>query len=428
MNAEDCDGNIRSGVCNEDAPEHPRMQGDLTMAIDTADYLTPEAHEVIANARALVPRLSERAAAAERGGLVPIDTIREMQAAGLFRVLQPRRWGGLELDPRVFYRVQMTLAEGCMSTAWIYGVIGVHNWQLALFPQAAQSDVWQRDSATLIASTYMPVGQAEAVEGGWRLSGQWGFSSGVDHCDWIFLGGLLPRSDGEPGLEHATFLLPKSDYRVAPNWDVLGLRATGSHDIIVDKAFVPAHRTQRTNDYSDAACPGRAINPGWLYRIPFIQVFQRAVSTACIGALEGAISEFRLRAASHVGRHGNKTAEDVNAQQVVAEAMIAADWLRLVLLRNFEPIVAHAKGGGRMAVEDRLLQRAQSALVPKLCAQHVNELLRATAASGTYKGNPIERIFRDIHQARGHYANNADAYARAHGAVMLGRPNTDPFV
>lgn len=315
-----------------------------------------------------------------------------------------------------------------MSTAWIYGVIGVHNWQLALFPEAAQHEVWGQDSATLIASTYMPVGRTERAEGGWRLSGRWSFSSGVDHCDWIFLGGLLPRKDGASGLEHTTFLLPRSDWRIEPNWDVLGLRATGSHDIVVEAAFVPEQRTHRTNDYSDAGCLGRAVNPGWLYRVPFIQVFQRAVSTACIGALEGAIAQFRRHAAGHVGKHGSKSAEDVNAQQAVAEAMMAADQLRLVLMRNFEPIVGHAKHGGQMAVEDRLLQRAQSAQVPKVCAQHVNELLRAMAATGTYRSNPIERIFRDIHQARGHYANNTDAYARAHGAVMLGLPNMDPFV
>lgn len=360
--------------------------------------------------------------------MVPRQSVLEMQQAGLLRVLQPRRWGGLELDPRVFYQVQMALAAGCMSSAWIYGVIGVHNWQLALFPEAAQQEVWGAGSSPLIASTYMPVGRCERVEGGWRLSGRWGFSSGVEHCDWIFLGALLPRKDGAAGLEHTTLLLPRSDYRIERNWDVLGLRATGSHDIVVEDAFVPEHRSHRTNDYSDAGCAGRALNPGWLYRIPFIQVFQRAVSSACIGALEGAIAEFCRRAAAHVGKHGAKTAEDVNAQQAVAEAMMAADQLRLVLMRNFEAVVAHARQGTQMALEDRLLQRAQSAQVPKVCAQYVNELLRALAASGCYRGHPVERAFRDIHQARAHYANNTDAYARAQGAVMLGLPNTDPFV
>jgi len=360
--------------------------------------------------------------------MVPAESVRELAAAGLFRVLQPKRWGGYELDPRVFYRVQMALAEGCMSTAWIYGVIGVHNWELPLYGDQAQRDVWGKDSGTLIASTYMPVGKAEKVDGGYRFSGRWGFSSGVEHCEWIFLGALLPRSDGAPGLEHNTFLLPKSDYKVVKNWDVLGLRATGSHDILVDNAFVPTYRVNATNDHSDAACPGRKENTAWLYRIPFIQVFQRAVSTACIGALDGAIAEFRQRAAAHVGKHGAKTAEDVNAQFAVTEAMMASDALKLVLFRNFAQVVANAKSGATMPVEERLLQRAQSAAVPKVCCRHVDELLRATAASGCYKSNPIERFFRDIHQSRGHIANNTDAYMRAHGAVMLGLPNTDPFV
>jgi 3-hydroxy-9,10-secoandrosta-1,3,5(10)-triene-9,17-dione monooxygenase len=391
-------------------------------------YMTLDAIRLIDSARALVPVLAARAAEAERAGKVPVETVRDLQEAGLFRVLQPRRWGGYELDPRVFYQIQMTLAEGCMSTAWIYGVIGVHNWQLPLFPEQAQQDVWSARSDTLIASTYMPTGKAEPVDGGYRFSGRWSFSSGVEHCAWIFLGGLLPKKDGSGALEHTTFLLPASDFTIVPNWDVLGLRATGSHDIVVENVFVPAHRTQRTNDHSDAGCPGRAHNPAPLYKIPFTQVFQRAVSGACIGALQGAIDEFRRRAAAHVGKHGGKTAEDPNAQSAVSEAMMTVDALKLVLMRNVARVVECAVTGERMQVEDRLLQRAQSAQVPKVCAERVDALVRASAASGLYKTNPVERTLRDIYQSRGHIANNTDAYARAHGAVMLGLPNADPFV
>lgn len=398
------------------------------MSSHRGDYQSDQAAGLLERARAIVPRLAERAAAAEKAGMVPAESVREIAESGLFRVLQPRRWGGYELDPRTFYAVQMTLAEGCMSTAWIYGVIGVHNWQLPLFPEQAQQEVWGDDSSTLIASTYMPTGKAVKVDGGYRFSGRWGFSSGVDHAEWILLGGLLPREDGVDGLEHTTFLLPKADFQIARNWDVLGLRATGSHDIVVEDVFVPEHRTQRTNNHSDAGCPGRATNPGWLYRIPFTQVFQRAVSSACIGALQGALDNFRERAAAHIGKHGVKTAEDPNAQQAASDAMIAVDQLRLVLMRNYERVTECAQLGITMPVEERLLQRAQSALVPKLCADRVDDLLRACAGSGLYKTNPIERAFRDIHQARGHVANNADAYARAFGAVALGLPNADPFV
>lgn len=394
----------------------------------TDDFITPEAARLIEAAQELVPILSERARATDLAGKVPEESVKEIAEAGLFRVLQPKRWGGFELDPRVFYIIQMTLAQGCMSTAWIYGVIGVHNWQIALFDEKAQNEVLGEDSGTLIASTYMPVGKVEKVEGGYNFSGRWGFSSGVEHCKWIFLGGLVPKSPGSKELEHVTFLLPKSDFEIVKNWDVHGLRGTGSHDILVEGAFVPDHRTHQTNDYSDEACKGRAINDSWLYRIPFIQIFQRAVSTPCIGALDGAVTEFRNRCAEHVGKHGGKTAEDVNAQMAVTEAIMTSDQLKLVLFRNFSEVVNYTKSGEIMPVNDRLLQRAQSSAVPKKVAERANDILRACAGSGLYRSNPIERVFRDVNQARGHIANNTDAYMRAHGTVMLGLPNADPFV
>ncbi len=404
------------------------LTDNIVPEVASEEYMTPEAIALLAAAKELAPRLLERAQTTDEQGIVPRESVNEMMEAGLFRALQPKRWGGYELDPRVFYRIQMALAEGCMSTAWIYGVIAVHNWQLALFPEQAQQDIWSKDTSTLIASTYMPVGKVEKVEGGYNFSGRWGYSSGSEHCEWIFLGALVPKEDGSGEMEHTTFLLPKSDYRIEKNWDVHGLRGTGSHDIIVEGAFVPSHRTHKTNNHTDEGCLGRETNPGWLYRVPFTQVFQRAVSSACIGALDGAVKEFRERSAEHVGKHGAKTAEDPNAQMAVTEAIVASDQLKLVLFRNYARIVECAHTGDQMTVEERLLQRAQSSLVSKLCAERVSELLRACAAAGLYKANPIERIFRDIHQARGHIANNADAYIRAHGSVMLGLPNADPFV
>ena len=392
------------------------------------DYLTPEALAIIERARALAPRLAERARAAEDAGIIPAETIADMQEAGFFQVLQPKRWGGYEMDPRVFYSVQMELAKGCMATAWIYGVVGVHNWQIPLFPEQAQQDIWGDDPKTLTASTYMPTGKAEPVEGGYTFNGHWSWSSGSIYCDWILLGGLLPKKDGSGDMEHCTFLLPKEDFEIVDNFDVLGLRATGSHDIHVEDVFVPEYRTHRTNDHSDEGCLGRETNPGWLYKIPFTQVFQRAVSTGCIGATEGAVDKFRERCATFIGKHGSKTAEDVNSQLAVSEAMMTTDQLKLVLLRNFQRIVDCAKSGERMPVEERLLQRAQAAQVPKQCAEAVNEIMRACAAGGVFKSNPIERTFRDLHVARGHIANNTDTYARSHGAVMLGLPNADAFV
>ena len=137
--------------------------------------VTPEL--LVQRARDLIPKLKERAAKTESARQLPAETIAEMKAAGLFDVLKPKMYGGYEMDPQVFYDVQMALAEGCMSTAWVYGVVGVHNWQIALFDPRAAQDVFGKDPSTLIASTYMPKGQVTPVEGGFKFSGRWGFSS-----------------------------------------------------------------------------------------------------------------------------------------------------------------------------------------------------------------------------------------------------------
>ena len=172
------------------------------------------AEEVIQRAKDMIPFLKEQAAQAEEERKIPETTVAKMQAEGLFRVLQPKRWGGYEMDPQVFFEVQMALAEGCMSTAWIYGVIAVHNWQIALFDLKAQEDIWKQDTSVLIASSYMPVGKVEPVDGGFKFSGRWAFSSGCDHCDWIFLGGMVPPTADNPMPDYRTFLVPRSDFEI----------------------------------------------------------------------------------------------------------------------------------------------------------------------------------------------------------------------
>ena len=183
----------------------------------------PSEKDLVPNARALKAALTARIPQADELRRVPDETIADFRQAGFFRMLQPARWGGLEVDPQTFFDVQMTVASACPSSAWVLGVVAVHSWQLALFPLAAQEEVWGTDSSTLISSSYAPTGKVTRADGGYRISGRWSFSSGCDHCQWIFLGGFVPPEvEGKPP-EMRTFLLPRSDYRIDDNWQVVGL-------------------------------------------------------------------------------------------------------------------------------------------------------------------------------------------------------------
>lgn len=383
---------------------------------------------LVDRARAMLPALRERAQQCEDECKVPDATIRDFQEAGFFKILQPRRWGGYELDPHSFYAVQMTLAEACMSSAWVLGVVAVHNWQLALFDAQAQADVWGDDPTILISSSYMPRAEVTPVEGGYRISGRWGFSSGVDHCQWAFLGGLVPDPEGGPP-DYRTFLVPRSDFVVDRVWDTLGLRGTGSQDVVVKDAFVPAYRTHRSKDGFQTTSPGLKVNDAPLYKLPFGQIFVRAVSSSAIGALKGALDAFRAYGSERVSSNDfSRTANDPDAQRVIAETAAAVDEMQLVLNRNFDVLMGQASAGADYDLEQRLLFRFQSGQILDRCAKLITRMFYSCGALGIYRSSPLVRAFVDIHSGRTHVANNPGSVSRNLGAVLLGNPNTDTFI
>lgn len=388
----------------------------------------PKPQDLIDFAAAMGPRLRARATQADGECKIPAESIAEMQRAGLFRVLQPRRFGGYEMDVSVFYDIQMELAKHCMSTAWVYGVVAVHNWQLALFDLKAQQDVWAADSDVLISSSYMPKAKIAIVPGGYRISGRWGFSSGVEHCGWAFLGGLVtPPGGGAP--DFVTFLVPKSDYIVHRVWDTVGLRGTGSHDVEIIDAFVPSHRLHYSRHGAEGTSPGLSVNTNPLYRLPFGQIFVRAVSTSSIGALEGAAAAFRGYASRRVSSNDmSRAALNPVAQTVAADAMVEIDEMKLVLHRNFARMTALAAAGAAPSLDERLLFRLQAAKVVDRCADLISRMFYSCGASGVYRSGPVARTFVDIHTGRTHVANNPDKFARNYGGVLLGEDNTDTFI
>jgi 3-hydroxy-9,10-secoandrosta-1,3,5(10)-triene-9,17-dione monooxygenase len=380
-------------------------------------------------ARALLPALRERAVEGDGLRRIPDQTVADFREAGFFRMLQPKAYGGLELEPSAFFDVQATIASACASSAWVLGVVAVHNWQLALFAKQAQDEVWGADSGTLISSSYAPTGKIERVDGGYRVRGRWSFSSGCDHCRWVFLGGLAATDKEGAPPEMRTFLLPRDDYRIDDNWHVAGLRATGSKDIVVEDAFVPEHRTHRLIDGFKRNSPGNEVNRSPLYRLPFGQIFVRSVSTSAIGIAQGALDTFREVARKRVSAgDGSKVAEEQITQLVCAQSDATLDEVRLVLHRNFSELMAMAKEGRDMPLERRLRFRYDSSRAVSRCVQVVDDLFTASGGRAIFSDSAMQRFFQDAHAARAHYANNPDKPARNWGAVQLGLKNSDYFV
>ncbi len=369
------------------------------------EAITPDV--LIERARKMVPVLKERARRATAERRIPDETIAEMQEAGFFRVLQPKRWGGYEMHPNVFFEIQKLLAEGCMSTGWVYGVVGGHPYELALFHDQAQVDVWGDDDSILVSSSYQPVGKVERTDGGFYLSGRWGFSSGSEHCQWVLLGALIPPENEGDAPDMRTFLVPRADYAIEETWDVFGLQGTGSQDIVVDRAFVPDYRTHRAVDGFLCKNPGQAENDAPMFRLPWAQIFVRLVSTAALGGAKAGIKAAMDIAASRVSTNTGKASKtDPLLLNAVAKAYAQVDEMEVVLRRNMDEMIAHAENGEDVPMEKRTLYRYQSASVVRRCADLIDELMPLLGGRAIYMSSPVIQPWLDLHAARAHVAND----------------------
>src|ERR1700752_951889 len=203
----------------------------------------PPCEALLARAEALVPVLRERAPRAEQLRRLPEETIADMHSSGLFRMLQPARVGGSELPFHALYELTAVIGTGCGSTSWVLANLAAHHWLLGMWHPEAQEEIWGQSPDSLISSALIfPRGRARRVEGGYRLSGRWPFSSGIDPSSWNMFGAVV--SDEETGEnEPRMFLVPANDYSVIDTWQVIGLAGTGSKDVEVADVFVPADRT-----------------------------------------------------------------------------------------------------------------------------------------------------------------------------------------
>tara|TARA_R110000823_G_scaffold130015_14_gene258005 strand:+ start:26949 stop:28175 length:1227 start_codon:yes stop_codon:yes gene_type:complete len=403
--------------------KHEKIDGGEAVSKYSLDSL--RARELIDAAKAMGPALRERRAQAREQGRVPDETVADFQRAGFFKILQPEQWGGYAMDPQVFYVVGLEIARHCPSSAWILGVIAVHNWQLALFDDQAAQDVWAEDPAVLISSSYAPVGKVKVVDGGFRLSGRWSFSSGSEHCKWAFLGAVVPTPEAPFDMaNYRTFLVPIEDYEIVDNWDVVGLQGTGSHDIVVDDAFVPEHRTHKSIDGFLCQNPGNAVNDAPLYSMPFMQVFVRAVCTATLGACEGALDAFiEVAKTRQVGP--KKMKDDPFARVLATEVKAEIEEMKLTMIRNFDAMMECCRAGEPIPIEDRVRYRYDSAVVADRCLALSSRMLKAAGSGGIRNDSELLAFHLDILASQAHVANHSTPFAVNMGGVLFGEENQD---
>ncbi len=370
----------------------------------------------------LQPAIKARSEEAKLNRKVPQQTINDLQDAGFFLALQPKAYGGYELDPQDFFKMHLAIAEACMSTAWATGIVAVHAFQIALMDKQAQDDVWQDNINTRISSSYAPMGKVEVVEGGFMFSGRWGWSSGSDHCTWALLGGVIP------GEGYRTFLVPKSDYVIEDTWHSMGLQGTGSNDVVVDNVFVPDYRTHKQMDGFNLTNPGVNDTSPTLYRLPWAQLFIRVVSTPAIGACKDALQLYKSTTMKKASMDSSKHSNDPSTLERIAMASNTIDEMETIMMRNFDEMMDFTATGKEIPIENRAKYRYQASLVIEKSMSVIDSLFSMAGGSSVFAGSDIQQRFLDIHTARAHVANNPTNFSRNLGGLHLGSENADFFI
>ncbi|MEX2449430.1 MAG: acyl-CoA dehydrogenase family protein [Rhodospirillales bacterium] len=386
--------------------------------------------ELMGRARDLIPVLRERAPKTEELRRIPDETIKDFHDTGLWRMVQPARVGGAELDYGILVDLGAEIARGCPSSSWVLTNVGCHHWNLAMFPEQAQNDVWDESTDALIASSFVfPAGTAKRVDGGYRIGGRWPFSSGVDCCDWNMLCAMVEPDEQGQAPEHRIFLLHRSQYDIIDTWHAAGLRGTGSKDVAAEDIFIPEHRSLSAHDIKGGPTPGSAVNPGALYRVPVMALFPFILSGTALGAAIGAYDDCAGTTRTRAAKYNQAKIADLQSIQIKiahADALIHA--AGMLMRKPCDEGMAFAEQGEVPDMRTKVDWRRDGALSVHFCVQAVDMLFGVAGGSGLYNRNPMQRAFRDVHAVQAHIAFSMDMACAAAGRIALGLAPDNPIL
>ena len=387
---------------------------------DDDGALPDDERQVLGRARTLIPHLAERAEASTAARQIPAETIAEFHDTGILRILQPRRFGGMQGTFSLFSQIVEELTFGCASSAWVYAVLAEHQWIIAQYLEQAQIDVWGEDPLAVASSSLAPRAPAKRAAGGWRLSGHFPFSSGCDHAQWAIIGAFLGEM-GDPKTI-AYLLVPLAEAEIVDDWHVLGLAGTGSKSLELHDVFVPGHRVVMVSDLFAGTPPGALVHPeypvlraprGFLvsYSLPPVAITlgRRALDVACC-ALAGRVS-----------RGVRRLAESEFVQMTIGEAAAAIDAAMLLLHHGRRSSTDAVSSGRRITEAEALRARRDMVFAQHQVGWALERLCELSGARWVYDSDPLNEFRRDVMTILTHTAASRQAAMAPYGHLLLSR-------
>ncbi|MGE0036460.1 MAG: acyl-CoA dehydrogenase family protein [Xanthobacteraceae bacterium] len=400
------------------------MQIEATRPVATRKPAAPpEFAEILDRVRKLRPDIDSRALAAEKAKRVPAETMEALRDADVFRMMQPRRFGGFEYGPAELAQIGFELGRACGSTGWCGTLAVCFGWMTTFFPLEAQQEVWDNPD-NLLAVSYVPTPKVEPVEGGIRISGSWPWASGVDSAAWLILSALIPGKDGPPSL--AWCLVPVSDVIVDhDSWKVSGLQGTGSKTVaIADPVFVPKHRILPLGAVFSGRVPGLEIAGNDQARFGYPTFGPTALVAPIVGMAQGALDAFTetARGARRMARPGvfEKVAESALIQSLIGEAAARIDAAQTMMVTSLREGQDLVRAGGTLDIEQRVRIRRNHGFAARTSSEVVNIIYAKSGATAADEKNRVQRFWRDANTAALHSSIDWDTLSALYGTQQLG--------
>lgn len=393
--------------------------------LDDTEWMNQHERELFARARAMLPALAATEATTRAAREVPAAHIRALHDADLIRILQPKRFGGLQGNTRIFSRIVEELALGCSATAWVYAVFGEHQWVIACFPEQAQIEVWGTNPSAVASSSLVPRGTAQAVAGGYRLTGSYPFSSGCGHAQWGLVGAFC--TDEEQGRYQRYMLVPMHEIRVKDDWHVLGLEGTGSRSLVFDNVFVPAHRSVPFRDLIAGTTPGKAVHPDYpMLRAPRNMFAPFSQPPVVLGLVRRLLALVTDMVKTRVSRGTTKVADSEVTHVKLAESAAEIEFAIRQFRWRCERSVAALYSGVPIPNEERLATRRDIVYSHRLIRSATERLCELAGATFVYDASPLQPIIRDIQTCLTHGVAVFETAMVPYGRSMLGLEPSPP--
>ena len=391
--------------------------------------IRPEVLAVVERIDALRPDLVAAGSEADRLRRIPPASFDALAATGAFSISAPTRFGGLAANTREAHAVARAIGRGDGSAAWVHGILDSGAWVVSLMDDRAQEDVWggAKGLDSFVSIVLATTSDSERAEGGYRVTGRWGYGTGSLHADWSLLGIPLKNEQGEV-VDAGLALIPTSELGVDDNWYVAGMKSTGSVTQVAEDVFVPEHRVFPLTAAVEGGYLGS--NDEQSYRTIFVpSLFMKLVGPHLgmgRAALDYVIAKADSKAIAYTGYE--KQSDSTAFQLAIAKASVQLDAVELMAADIADRIYEAAERGYYAPYAERIEMRAKAGWIVETITTMIHELLTAHGSAGFAEASPLQRIWRDQATASRHgHTLGASGY-EAYGKTLFGRESDARFV